>query len=437
MEFDKAVEMGLKVAVLEATGNALKIDFIDIESDELRHKRQKFIKKVQQHTSPELFVDDIDLAVKLPGVVYQLVKNEPLVEQSHVFGENEVEEIFKMADKGVKSKIDAIEELLMFTAQKFSHLFNFGAVSEKLDIHPFFSELRDKLDPIIPGISLDEENGILTRANIRHVIFRVETAIAILKELDKQTLVNLGKSIGINAASDLVNNVMKPAKVPDSPEALVKLWNYWDGTGGWGKIELRTSNESSDTNIWHISITNSFLTVKNDLEKTHQLTEFWQGYLEGFLNTSLPNITNITLNDLDQAERKSIRLPEFIKVKNVRKIPDKDIDLDIFEIEFKLSPESNAVKQLNNAKRILSNDNGDDLVSVITLIQSAIEDFRQIITEVEFLKIIDAASKQVDSHGFDVIIKNERLPKDMSIDKTKDIINCVEKIIDEYRKRNL
>lgn len=437
IEFEKAIEKKLKISVLEAKGMALTINIDDVESDALRAKRKSFIERVRQHVLPETFESELDLFRKLPAVLKQFGENNSSKRESLVFKTNDVEKVFRMADKGIRNKIDAIENLLIFAAEQFSHLFRLDITGRQLNIHPFFSELRNRLDPIVPGISLDEQNGILKRANIRHVIFRSETAITILSklsQLNEKTLIDLGGSIGTDAANDLAASIMERPLVPDSTEALIELWNYWDGTGGWGKIELMSDNEEENIKEWQIKITNSFLTVQ-DAEKSKILRGFWQGYIKGFLNTSLPRIRNIAFNKLTKEERKKIRIPVFTKVKKIRASPQRESDTNVFKIEYEDRPESSGFRLLNGAKDALDNNddcNDDGMDMALVLVNSAIKKLKDFIKMDELEQIIETIRSAEDTEEitdrYQMILEDQELKNNLCKTVIKDIIDCLEKI---------
>jgi len=374
-EFDHALKKRkndeLKISVLIAKGDALLVHRDLTDSDELRRKWDKFVHKIKEHITPESFESEIDLVAKLPGILTKLVDQELFdsvsIEGSiKIFSEDEVPDVFKAADTGVRNKLNAVEDLMTFTAEKFSNLFNLMANNDNLDIHPFFSELRKKIEPIIPGITLDEENAVLKRANVRHVIFRTETAIEILEMLQEEKLTELGKKIGISAATDLVDNVLKKQSLPKNPATLVALWNFWDGTGGWGKFKSVDTDHPEKQDVWRIKIYNSFLTVETSLERTHGLSNFWLGYIEGFLGKALPMVSKI-YRKLPPNKMNEITFPPYRVLHTVTRIPDNILEYDVYEVTFQEKPESKAINLLNAARNHITNkgdwDTSGDLVT--------------------------------------------------------------------------
>ncbi|WP_141108140.1 hypothetical protein [Azotobacter beijerinckii] len=101
------------------------------------------------------------------------------------------------------TRIERIQQFLDFLTERLSSLFQIDP--QKLDIHPLFRETRNELRNIIPGISLDDEGGILKRTGVRHVILRQETALLLLQCLDGSSLAMVGEKIGRGAASDLAD----------------------------------------------------------------------------------------------------------------------------------------------------------------------------------------------------------------------------------------
>jgi hypothetical protein len=261
-------------------------------------------------------------------------------------------------DSSSDERLSRIQRFLEFLAGSFGRLFSID--SKRLDIHPFFIEVRDQLRNIIPGVSLDEKGGVLKRTGVRHVILRTKTAqllIRSLQEIDNEKLFEIGKQIGAGAASDLIKNTVEAKQlIPASAEAFVTLWDYWDRTGGWGKLTLIKSSENNDAEPisqesqppeWYIRIENNFLATEN-LKETHRLSSFWGGYIKGVLNEALPRINEIMSRKLDKIQRQKVTLPAYQQVVEVIHEEDSDLTSDTFKVRFKNLP-------FSDGRRILSN----------------------------------------------------------------------------------
>ncbi|WP_139231971.1 hypothetical protein [Azotobacter beijerinckii] len=256
------------------------------------------------------------------------------------------------------TRIERIQQFLDFLTERLSSLFQIDP--QKLDIHPLFRETRNELRNIIPGISLDDEGGILKRTGVRHVILRQETALLLLQCLDGSSLAMVGEKIGRGAASDLIKHTIEEKRlIPASAEAFIVLWDYWDRTGGWGRfLKPSTDHKATDSPEWIINIENNFLHA-GDPNEIHQLCSFWCGYLKGVLDTALPEITNMmtAYNLKDSTFR---LLPPYHRVLEVTHEPGQESMVDTFRIRFEPEPLSSSLRTLSGAYRHLRDAKTED-----------------------------------------------------------------------------
>ena len=232
---------------------------------------------------------------------------------------------------------------LQFLAESFKDVF----LMDQPHTHPLFKKAEEQLKNLIPGVSLEDEHGVLKRAGVRHVILRTETALLLMSSVDEDGLVRLGKQIGSGAAADLIRNAFEERElIPASAEAFVSLWNYWDRTGGWGNLHLVDAGGGTKP-FWRLKVENNFLAT-DDLVGTHRLCAFWRGYIAGVLSEALPRITEIMHNKLSTKERLQVALPAYHRVVEVVHEEDDNLTEDHFQIRFR--PE-----QFSDARRALSN----------------------------------------------------------------------------------
>ena len=348
----------------------------------------------------------------------------PVDRPMKLFDQQEAGKVFLEADRTKRERLERIQSLLIIMVESFKTIFLLDPNS--LDIHPFFKDVKTRLEPLIPAINLDADTGILERAGIRHVILRTGTLVTILALLEDDELFKTGKTIGQNAAADLVESVLKRlGYVPCTSEAFVELWGYWDTTGGWGKLKLVTSDGSHNTSTekqkvpkhkWTIEIRNNFLAVGGDLELTHRHCNFWRGYLHGFLEESLPRVEQM-MRESDEKSYQQVALPAYDYVDHVEHVFDEHEDVDIFHITFQEHPLSPALEYLTTARWRLRQSL---LRESMLLSSAAITSARDWVTKNEdALKTWDRVRQLYDETKLDELI-NQRLPRRPDDNKAKE-----------------
>lgn len=292
----------------------------------------------------------------------------PRTAESYIFESHELTPVVQAIDTDTHRRLQAVEVFLGSVAERCRALFRID--EEGLDLHPLFVELQSTLDSLVPGIVLNEEHGVLLRAQTRHAILRAETMHSILLAIDKSVLRTTAHGIGKDAANDLIRNVLDSGNyIPASAAAFVALWDFWDRTGGWGKLSLSSRYAEDEQNgRWCLKVSNNFLEIRRerdqlpldatdeerqkarsaDITATHRLNEFWCGYIHGFLEAALPRIREKMLG----GERtETVFIPAFTTVEDVKHVlPDSDAKEDVFEIRFKMDPLSRSLSRLSNVR---------------------------------------------------------------------------------------
>ncbi len=362
-EYDHACEIRKKrhfpMFLFLAEDDAAPVPPKLMENDELREKLRVFRGMLEARHVPSRFSNTDELKFKIVTDFRRRVED---LKKSgiRIFEEEEASSVFESVEGGSEHREATIREMLSFIARLFDGVFRFE--HSDLESHPFFTNMAPRLKAFIPGVSVDESTGILKRANIRHIILRTRTIHQIIEHMEVCRLKECGEAIGKEAAADLVQKVLRDRKaVPSSPRAFVELWDYWDSTGGWGKIELILEQdlpeeieskgvESDDE--WYLRVLNSFLMVEGELEKTHSFSGFWAGYIQGFLNEALPAIDEM-MRDLTEEERLRVTLPAYHRVVDVEHLPDSTIEQDIFRITFEERPYSRILSHLAHSSEAL------------------------------------------------------------------------------------
>jgi len=363
-EYDKAVELyerGRVRLLLYLADDEVKLGPNLREPDALFTKQQEFRNSLKKHTI-RYFQTPYELAAWVSADLYSLREQGGYreIETLKIFNPDDWPVIKDKFDSLSDDRLARIQKFLEFLARSFANLFHFD--SKRMDVHPFFKEVREQLRSIIPGVSLDDEGGILKRTGVRHVILRTETAqllIRSLQELKEEKLFEVGERIGTGAVTDLISNTVEAKQlIPASAEAFVTLWDYWDRTGGWGKLSLVKEFEidgsdqapqQASSSEWRIKIENNFLAT-SDLDETHRLSNFWCGYIYGVLNEALPRIKEIMTNKLDRKQRQKVTLPAYHRVVQVTHEPDISLTSDIFCVRFEVLPFSLARRALSNCQ---------------------------------------------------------------------------------------
>ncbi|MBI4852287.1 MAG: metallophosphoesterase [Acidobacteria bacterium] len=327
-----------------------------IERDEKKSvKQNKFRRKLEAQHTIKKFTSPQDLALKVVSDIHRLMDEGHFVNY-RVFDVNNMHAVCDAIDDSKRNH--RIEEFIFSTAEYFRDLFKLNP--QQLYEHPFLRDLGSKLMEMMPGISTTDRNGVLTRSNIRHVILRQESFLAILRKVQETQLYDLGQEIGRGAAEDVIVNVLERRKfIPGSPEAFVYLWDYWDKTGGWGTLKA-TGDPKNFTDPpkpkpagepWRITIENNCLATPNT-EETHKLYNLWRGYIYGFLDQALPRLSKL-INKLPDNEKSKVAIPAFTSVKSVV-VSSSNSDNVEFLISFESVPYSASREDLRRAKLFIN-----------------------------------------------------------------------------------
>jgi hypothetical protein len=350
-----------------------------IEPDWKRARQEKLRALLASHHVVQQFDTPFTLAgwvaAQIPKVIKEITANSfPEHPGIKVFDANDLDLLTSDFDPPTQERMQRIEDTLRAVAENFTSLFSID--SSQLEIHPLFRNIRDRVEQIIPGISLNLEDGTLKRTGVRHVVLRKDSFLALIRRLSVEQRFNAGREIGIGAATDLINNTLKKNSwVPVSPEAFVHLWDFWDSTGGWGKLSLKEHNANEEVHaatrethepVWFIQIDNNFLST-NDLKETHDLSNFWCGYIFGFLDTALPQLTDL-MRDLDEKQGEKVALPPYLRVESVIHLDDSDLNSDVFKIRFSREKYSETLEILRKGNGFLRE--GDYLTSMILTVHA-------------------------------------------------------------------
>ena len=308
-EYERAEELRQEgrmrlLLYLAAEGIQLSAEILKREVDKLG-LQDEFRRELKRNHTTAFFSSPSELAHLVVADLFKLHKEDKLApgeeEEVQLFDVGDEEMIRRNFDSAAREYLHKIQAFMDFVAKSFGQLFKLDAVS--LDIHPFFQRVNAELEQMIPGVSLNDKGGILERADVRHVILRADTVISLVARIGDDERVAVGREIGSGAASDLIENVIKKGRMaPRSAEAFISLWNFWDRTGGWGTLELVESPDKGNASLpvetrdkpewWHIKVTNNFLRRQNEPEEeVRRRNHFWCGYIHGFLDTALPQIT--------------------------------------------------------------------------------------------------------------------------------------------------
>jgi predicted MPP superfamily phosphohydrolase len=307
-----------------------------------------------------------------------------------VFTTENVSAVCETLDDTSASRMHSVQEFLDFMARSFENLFQLE--SHSLDVHPLFKNVRERLKAMTPGVSLNESDGVLMRAQVRHVILRTRTLLELMRKIDAADLAQCGRHIGQGAAEDLIQHTLvRGPAIPANPEAFVALWDYWDRTGGWGKLSLDSSagegsSEESRTRTWRLRISRNFLTLEDDPRETHRLSVFWCGYIHGFLSKALPAIENELAQPRLSGFSQQITFPAYNQVVEVRHLED-----SLFEIQFQEHRFSSALAALaGSMKRLHAHDYEAATLSAWRALMLA----KQIVTEAKFNEFLATATDE-------------------------------------------
>ena len=332
-EYDYARATGKRVLVYLAD-ESLPVPHDMVPADDLRELQADFRDELLRRHPARLFTSPADLASRVTVDLARLVGEMHAPVQGYaVFGSG-LEGVRDLVDTGNPSSRAQVQGFLGFLAESFQPLFTIDRSS--YGTHPLLRETGKRLSDLLPEVSLSAEDGVISRTGVRHVILRTETVVQLLRLLlpDRVDLLeNSAQKIGAGAARDLVEFVLRGGRfVPSSPKAFVALWNYWDRTGGWGTYTLDSVTDDS----WKITVGRSFLRV-GDPGETLALGAFWRGYIKGFLNEALPQISALMLNLPERQRAAELTMPASSHASSVKYEVSEEGD-DSFFVTFDRGP---------------------------------------------------------------------------------------------------
>ncbi|SNQ48461.1 conserved hypothetical protein [Frankia canadensis] len=340
-EYDLARAAGKQVLVYLAD-ESLPVPHDIVPADDLRELQADFRDELLRRHPARLFTSPADLAFRVTVDLARVVGQRNAPAQTYAVFDSDLVGVRDLVDTGNPTSRAQVQGFLGFLAESFQPLFTIDRSS--YGAHPLLREAGNRLSDLLPEFSLSAQDGVISRTGVRHVILRTETVVQLLRLLlpDRADLLeNAAQRIGAGAARDLVEFVLRGGRfVPSSPEAFVALWNYWDRTGGWGTYTL----ESVTRDSWKIIVRRSFLRAADPAE-TLVLAAFWRGYIKGFLNESLPQISALMLNLPEQQRATHLTMPASAHVSTVEYETARGDD-DSFFVTFDRGPFFAALRAL-------------------------------------------------------------------------------------------
>ncbi len=279
-------------------------------------------------------------------------------------------EVESILDSSIEeTKLSRIDKAMADITKSFNPLFKLEYNADLPTDQPILRALKKTLNESIPNIVFDKSNdfkGQIDRWGIRHVIFRAETVIELMKSItNTKLLLNIGVGIGRNASKDLFEKVIIPNSgkhlIPGSIGAFVQLLNYWDSSGGWGELSYREENNPKENNDRWILITeNNFLSGNETNKDVNHLYAFWQGYIKGALDMAIEKLSAI-YSSLPFELKKQFSFPPYLKIISVeRELDENQKNIDFFKISFEEHPYRYALELITDIRiRFLSGDKDD------------------------------------------------------------------------------
>ena len=388
LEYERAEELSrtpgrMRLLIYLADENSVPLPPNMIESDALRQAQQEFRRLLAERHTPRRFATPQDLSNWISADLFRILQYRvqlPVREETvKLFDAHELDKIREEFDTNHQEQQKRIEDCVTFVANQFKDVF----LLEPWNVHPLLHELSRKLE--IPGILLDQQEGVILRTGVRHVILRAKTFQYLVRNLDDGKLDPIGFDIGQSAAEDLVKHTIEARKlIPKSADALIALWDYWDRTGGWGCLKAGSEPAGGDTNSnglgrvatagngalstragegdqpaakWVIHLENNGLAIEDpkgsaesNIAETNRLAKFWCGYARGFLNIALVRISDIVA-ELKQEDRNQVTLPVYNRVNSVQHA--REGKTDTFTIQFEPDRFSDARQRLVESQRRL------------------------------------------------------------------------------------
>lgn len=361
----------------------------DVEGPLLRKKLIEFRKIVSRHTTRS-FKNESELEKAIYHTLLHAAKaNFQQHGNEYTFFDkpSQIKHILEADPESKQAKIDAAMHKI---AEAFKPNFELKYNAEDMSMQPILKRIQDVLDGCVSHIAFDknrEFEGRIDRWGIRHVIFRVDTVIKLMSVIkNPDDLRNIGVNIGENASHDLFENVLsrQGKSLPYSIGAFVDLLNYWDSSGGWGKLEFQREDLEGTSGKWVLTTKNNFLlgdTTKDNQEQSRFLSpdhlyKFWEGYISGALSHALVNL-NRSFSELPKEEKKKVKFPAYSKVKDVKRIPDEEPNVDFFEVSFEIHPQGWALGAIARIKYDYNNkEDPDDKNSILNKLAGLIDNLK-------------------------------------------------------------
>ena len=377
-EYRKALELKNKNEIKDLfifiASDEFPLRKMDIEQDAKRKKLADFIQEVKSERHTYNVFSDIDELLK--GIY------ETFFQIDHPTVSNDVElfdDFVKMRsiiESDSNGKTMLVSQTLNKIVDGFKPIFNLKE-NEVPDLkHSIVTVIKQSLEEAIPYLIFDTDlDGRVNSWGIRHVIFRVETAVKLMMAIkEREALVDIGKEVGRTASIDLFDSVIARNKklVPISLKVFIELFDYWDASGGWGKLDFEKQVDLDEsTGKWILLTTNNFLTDKvggqteNDID---HLYAFWEGYITGALNEGLSKLGEI-YSSLSPDLKKRVEFPIYTKITKVEKQSNKvKQNADVFYVYFEKHAYGWALEMITNVReKAESNDNrNNDKIFVLT-----------------------------------------------------------------------
>lgn len=204
---------------------------------------------------------------------------------------NNIGDSFKIGDYNVK------KDKIIFSKKQIDEVFT---VIDQNDTVPESSE----------KLIINFDNGIINRANVRHILLRQNTLLDLLHCIEAENLEKSGLKIGQDASKVLMDT-LEGKYLPQNFDVFISLWNHWDKTGGWGEYQFYKNQTRDDS--YNFCIKNDFLYE----DSGRKLFNFWRGYIKGFINYFLSEINEVALRELEIDELQKYEMPLYGKVISV------------------------------------------------------------------------------------------------------------------------
>lgn len=119
---------------------------------------------------------------------------------------------------------------------------------------------------------------------------------------------------------------------------------------------------------WRIKLETNSLAISDQLTETHNLAEFWCGYISGFLEIALSRLSSI-ISELPEPDREHVTIPPYLRVKKVVHVESQSASEDTFIVGFEEEPLSEARRFLVRSQQFLQKE---DFMSSMVYARQAI-----------------------------------------------------------------